>query len=54
MDYGGRRFILLTDWYMKHWEQQDDFNQMVRQPRRWWIRPINQRRNDQGDGEHLL
>lgn len=30
MDYDRRRLILLTDWYMKHWEQQDDYNQMIR------------------------
>ncbi|KYN03874.1 hypothetical protein ALC62_05279, partial [Cyphomyrmex costatus] len=24
------------------------------QKRRWWIRPINQKRNNQGDGNHLI
>lgn len=22
--------------------------------RRWWIRPINQKRDEQGDGNHLI
>jgi len=57
MDNDQRRLILLTNWYLKRLERRmTNFNQMKheRRRRRWWVRPINQRRNEQGDGEHLI
>lgn len=37
--------LLLAIWYarLKH-----------KQKRRWWVRPINQKRYEQGDGDHLI
>jgi len=43
-----RRLILLIGWYIKYWTRQEN------KRRRWWIRPINQRRNEQGDGKQLI
>lgn len=56
MDYDRRRLILLTDWYLKRQErrQKNLINQIVHQRRRWWVHPINQRRNDRGDGKYLI
>lgn len=53
MDYRQKCFFLLIIWYLKRQIRQREFNLMVRR-RRWWVRPINQRRNDQGDSEHLI
>lgn len=45
-----RRLIALGAIYLKERADQEVEN---RSARRWWVRPINQRRRDQGDGENL-
>lgn len=50
-DYNQKRLISLLDWYLKYQTQKQENSN---KKRRWWVRPINQRRNDQGDGEHLI
>lgn len=45
-----KRLIALTAIYYKERADQEVINRSVR---RWWVRPINQRRREQGDGENL-
>jgi hypothetical protein len=51
MDDRQKRLFLLIIWYLK---RQNQRNVMIRRQRRWWVRPINQHRNNQGDGENLI
>ncbi|XP_018402805.1 PREDICTED: putative nuclease HARBI1 [Cyphomyrmex costatus] len=43
--------VLLALWYI---ELKKTTNINYRRKRRWWVRPINQKRNHQGDGDHLI
>lgn len=43
--------LLFAVWYTRL-KRKDNINHQ--QKRRWWIRPINQKRHEQGDGNHLI
>jgi len=43
--------LLLTIWYVQF---KKTLNINHQRKRRWWVHPINQKRNEQGDGNHLI
>jgi len=47
-----QRHILLA--IALYWKLQSRRENVSKVTRRWWIRPINQNRAKQGDGEHLI